>query len=77
MFGLGCPVLTLPAVWQNNSGKYDTCFLRFYFSPSLCLWLLLKRRYWARKTFGSTKRCFSSVFSSCAKKGITSAHHAM
>lgn len=66
-------MLTMPAVWQNNSGKYRTCLLCFYFFPSVCLWLLLKRRYEARKSFGPTKHCSSSVFNSCATKVLTGA----
>lgn len=41
------------------------------FSPSVCLCLLLKRGYWARKTFGPTK-CCSSVFSGHVMEVITS-----
>lgn len=44
MFGLGCTMLTMSGVWQNNSGKYLTCLLWSYFPPSVCLCLLLKRR---------------------------------
>lgn len=74
MFRLVCPVLTMPAVWKKNSGKYRTCLLCSYFSPSLCLWLLFKRRYWTRKNFCPAKCCSSSVFSSCVTKIITSTH---
>lgn len=71
MFGLGCSTLTMPGAWQKNSGRYLTCLLWSYLSPSVRLCLLLKRRYWARKTFGPTK-CCSSVFSSHVTEVTTS-----
>lgn len=64
-------MLTVPAVWQNNSGKYLTCLLWSYLSPDVCLWLLLKRRYWAGKTSAPTK-CCSSVFSTHVTEVTTS-----
>lgn len=72
MFGLGCPVLTMSALWQNKWTWENPYMLTVLTLHKSHFKAPVKQSILCQEDFGMTKHCSSSMFIGCATEVVTS-----